>query len=203
MRIVVTLRETKISKIKETRESIDKKLISLLIKNGLTPILIPSELGMPKNYKKLVSFLKLSRPSGLLLSGGEDIKLNSARYCLERKLFKYFFRKNKKIFGICRGLQMISDIFQVGLRRTNLKVRKIYKIKNLDNKKHCFGTCYFKWEIKNCPKNFLITFLSENNTIWGIKHKSKNCEALMLHPEREKTSNLNFQKYIKNFYRKK
>ena len=89
MRIVVTLRETKISKIKETRESIDKKLISLLIKNGLTPILIPSELGTPKNYKKLVSFLKLSRPSGLLLSGGEDIKLNSARYYLERKLFTF------------------------------------------------------------------------------------------------------------------
>ena len=199
MRILISLRNTVIQNLDENRDSIDKRLIKLIMEIGALPILIPNDFGKSKNKKKLNNFIKLVKPNGLLLSGGEDLNKNDDRDNLENILISYFLKKNKPIFGICRGMQIISKNFRSSLKKTKLRVRKKYKIQScFDNKFHQ-AKCYFRWEISKCPQNFDISFYTRNGTIWGIKHKYKKCEGWMLHPERE-FKNSKFKIHLKNFF---
>lgn len=113
MRIAVPLCESK------TQNFINTSYINYLIGAGLTPIFIPQN-----NF--IVDILK--ECDGLLLSGGIDIdpiyygfnNVDSVSVCpirddFERRLIRYFLENDKKIFGICRGFQLIClELFNVG-----------------------------------------------------------------------------------------
>ena len=90
MRILISLRNTVIQNLEENRDSIDKRLIKLIMEIGALPILIPNNFGKSKNKKKLNNFIKLVKPNGLLLSGGEDLSKNDDRDNLENILISYF-----------------------------------------------------------------------------------------------------------------
>ena len=92
-----------------------------------------------EDIQKLLNFLNLNiypflqnkgkisksfkNADGLLLLGGGDLykydkkEENRLRDNIEKKLFKYFFRSNKPIIGICRGFQMIMDIYGVQMKK--------------------------------------------------------------------------------------
>ena len=71
---------------------------------------------------------------GLILAGGGDIskkqknKINVIRDGYEKKLFKYFNKRNKPILGICRGFQLIADLYKIKLSRVRGHVRKSHRL---------------------------------------------------------------------------
>ena len=55
--------------------------------------------------------------SGIVLSGGDDIGKYALRDKSEILLIKYSLKKKIPIFGICRGMQIISKYFKINLKK--------------------------------------------------------------------------------------
>ena len=87
-KIIVTQRLSYNNKTKEKRDSIDIKLIELLLKSNIYPIPIPNSLNS-LDHKHLIKFLKTINPNGLLLTGGENFGVNKSRDNLRKKLVRY------------------------------------------------------------------------------------------------------------------
>ena len=160
--------------------------------------------------KNNVDFEVLKKTSGLILAGGGDLyrykknKVNKIRDNYERKLFKYFYKKNKPILAICRGFQLIVDIYGIKLKKINNHVKKFHtlkigKSKFIKNKKLKVNS-YHNYCIKSLPKNFIKVSNTKDGSIEIAEHKTKKILCLMFHPERKMKSKKDIIKSIKNFF---
>ncbi len=153
----------------------------------------------------------------LLLTGGEDITpdlygeeilpelgtVDTERDLFEIKLIKAFLNKNKSIFGICRGLQILNVFFEGSLyqdysyfnENSYIHTHNSYKeiihsidfkgdfLKNIFNSNELNVNSHHHQFIKNLGKNLEITAISKDGIIEGIKHKDYNVFAVQWHPE--------------------
>ena len=157
-----------------------------------------------------VDFKILKKSSGLILAGGGDLykykknKVNKIRDNYEKKLFKYYYKKNKPILAICRGFQLIVDIYGIKLERINNHVRKFHSLKINRSKyikdKSLKVNSYHNYCIRDLPKNFIKISNTKDGSIEIAEHKSKKILCLMFHPERKMKSKKNILKSIKNFF---
>lgn len=123
----------------------------------------------------------------------------------ELKLFQAFSDRNKPIFGICRGLQLINValggtlIQDVPDEVSDLTVHnKVYQKETLFHpvtaKKDSllgqfFGTdfttnSYHHQAIKECGQGLIPTVTTEEGIIEAVEHESKPIFATQWHPER-------------------
>lgn len=200
-KIIVTQRLSYNNKTKEKRDSIDIKLIELLLKSNIYPIPIPNSLNS-LDHKHLIKFLKTINPNGLLLTGGENFGVNKSRDNLEKKLLKYFTKNKKPILGICRGAQMIAKFFGVKTIKVKNHVRVEHKSIFASKDKLFPKTInsFHDYGIKQCPKNFIVTIFSKDRTIEAFKHKKFKWEGWMWHPERDKIISIKSLKRVKNIF---
>jgi len=152
---------------------------------------------------------KVKKADGLILLGGGDIykkkkiKENQIRDKFEKKMFKLFYESNKPILAICRGFQLIMDIYKIKLIKMNGHVRqnhnlKIYNSKFISQKKLKVNS-FHEYCIKKIPKNFTIISKASDNTIEIAEHKNKKILCLMFHPERKMGSKKVLMKSINKF----
>ena len=190
-------------KTRTFKDALDKELVNFLIKIGYIVMPIPNIKLENKQINDLLSFyLKDLKIKGFIFSGGEDINKNKERYNIEKKIY-YFSLKNKiPLFGICRGLQMIAHLNNINLLKVSNHVAKRHFLtSHQKNSKRRKVNSYHNWKIKNCPKNFSITHISDDNIIEGIKHNELPIQAFMWHPEREKKYNNEDIKTFINFFK--
>ena len=146
---------------------------------------------------------------GLILCGGGDIYtikknlLNKLRENKEKRLIKLFLLKKKKIFSVCRGFQLISEIYGSRLIKISNHVNKkndiyIYKNKYLNAKK-INVTCYHNYAIKNLSDKFSIIGKTMDNNIEIAIHQKAGILGLMFHPERKNSSDKIIKKMLKDF----
>jgi len=160
--------------------------------------------------KKKIDFKNLENSDGLILAGGGDLykykkkKVNKIRDNYEKKLFKYYFRKNKPILAICRGFQLIADIYGIKLEKIKNHVRKFHLLEinnsRFINDKKIKVNSYHNYTIKKLPKNFIKISDTRDGSIEIAEHKSKKILCLMFHPERKMKSSKNILTSIKNFF---
>ena len=160
--------------------------------------------------KNNVDFKYLKKSSGLILAGGGDLykykkdKVNKIRDDYEKKLFRYYYKKNKPILAICRGFQLIVDMYGIKLKKTNNHVRKFHTLKvdksKFINKKTLKVNSYHNYLIRNLPKNFINVSTTKDGSIEIAEHVSKKILCLMFHPERKMKSKKQILKSIKNFF---
>ncbi len=152
---------------------------------------------------------RIKKFDGLILCGGGDIfaikknLLNKLRDNEEKKLIKLFLLKKKKILSICRGFQLISQIYGSKLIKISNHVNKksnvyIYKNKYLDVKK-INVTCYHNYGIKNLSKEFSIMGKTKDNNIELAIHQKNKILGTMFHPERKNVSDKIIKKMLKDF----
>lgn len=199
-KIIVSQRLSFNYKTKEKRDSVDIKLINLLLKANFFPVPIPNLFSSLEN-KSLAEFIEKINAKGLILTGGENLGKYKIRDELEIKLLKYFTKQKKPILGICRGAQMIAKFFGSKIKKVNNHVRVKHKtiIVSKDNLFPKKVNSYHDYGIDKCPSNFITTVLAKDNSIEAFKHKKFRWEGWMWHPERDKTfskSSLNRIKYI-------
>jgi len=153
----------------------------------------------------------------LLLAGGEDIMpdlygeemmhelgtVDTERDLFEIKLIKAFLNKNKSIFGICRGLQILNVFFEGSLYQDYSYFNKNSRIHTQNDYKKIVHSVDFKGDFfknifktekldvnshhhqfeKKLGKNLEVTAISKDGVIEGIKHKDFNVFAVQWHPE--------------------
>ena len=160
-----------------------------------------SKFKITKNIKKA---------DGLILLGGGDIykykkiKENKLRDEIEKKLFKTFFNSNKPILTICRGFQLMSDLYNIKLFKIKGHVRTDHslKIKNSRyiNTKKLIVNSYHNYCVRKIPKNFIEVARLNDGTIEIAEHKYKKILCLMFHPERKMKSKSLILKSLKSFF---
>ena len=203
MKTLVVSTKISIDKHKKINFHIDQDLSNFL--NRLKVKIIPVVL---KNNKLDLNAVKYA--DGLIIAGGGDIskkqknKVNQIRDSYEKKLFKYYYKKNKPILAICRGFQLIVDIYGIKLEKINNHVRKFHSLKIGKSKfikdKTLRVNSYHNYCIKDLPKSFIKVSNTKDGSIEIAEHKSKKILCLMFHPERKMKSKKNILKSIKNFF---
>lgn len=200
MFIAVSQRITKLKKINEYRDSLDQRLIKILIDINLKPILIPNVFYSKK--KLLNNILNKIKIKGLILTGGENIGKYKNRDQTELNLLNWAVKNSLPILGICRGMQLIAKFNKVKLRRVKNHVKKNHLIIN-KSKKFKFDkivNSYHEYKLIKCPKNFEISALATDNSIEGIESEKYKTLAIMWHPERNKKISKNDIYNIKKLF---
>lgn len=135
------------------------------------------------------------------MNGSEepDDFLDSKQY----EIIDYFVKNDKKIFGICRGLQFLNVYFGGSLIQDIIN-KKNHEPKDRENKidnrhlvfakedsflKDIYGKEFYinSWHhqaIKDVAKDFRVILEAEDGIIEAIEHKSKKIIAMQFHPER-------------------
>ncbi len=75
----------------ETRDSVDQKLLQWIMAAGFLPVTVPNILSLEEDSQEptLVNWLVAIQPTGLVLSGGNDIGEYSERDATERFLLNW------------------------------------------------------------------------------------------------------------------
>jgi len=193
--------------------SIDRyKKINFLIDEDLSKFINVLNLELiPISFKKKQINLKhMNTSNGLILAGGGDIykynkiSINKIRDEYEKRLFKYFLKKNKPILLICRGFQLIADLYGTKLQKIKNHVKKFHLLNVIDSKyikkSKIKVNSFHNFSIKTLPKDFKIISITKDDSIEIAEHKSKKILCLMFHPERKMPSQKILLKSIKNFF---
>lgn len=203
MKTIVLSSNISIDKYQKLNFHLDQDLCNFLKK--LNFCIIP--IAFKKNN---IDFKDLEKSNGLILAGGGDLykykknKINKIRENYEKKLFRYYYRKNKPILAICRGFQLIADIHGIKLKKINNHVKKFHLLKinksRFINDKKIIVNSFHNYSIKKLPKNFIKISDTNDGSIEIAEHKSKKILCLMFHPERKMKSSKNILTSIKNFF---
>ena len=107
--IAISQRVHKINEYSELRDEVDNRLFEFTNKLGFLPVPIPNfKKKNNADIKTLLIWLNSIKPSGIILSGGEDIGKFKHRDQIEFKLLKWSVKNSVPIIGICRGMQIIG-----------------------------------------------------------------------------------------------
>jgi gamma-glutamyl-gamma-aminobutyrate hydrolase PuuD len=204
MKTLVLSSKISIDKHKKINFNIDQDLANFLCKLNVKIL--------PINLKKnKIDLSSIKSADGLILAGGGDIskiknnRLNQIRDDYEIKLFNYFYKNNKPILGICRGFQLIADLYKIKLFKVDNHVRKIHRlyIKKNNYILHNVLTVnsFHKYSIKNLPNEFINVASTNDGSIEIATHNSKKILCLMFHPERIMKSKNLILNSIKNFFK--
>ena len=184
---LVTMRVDHLQKIGETRECLDQRLLSFLLRCDLIPICCPSSISIASHLLHYLS------PSILVLSGGNDIGSCPERDCLESYLYDFFSKRSLPILGICRGCQFIYTYNGGSLHTVSNYVKRsvlIYphsqsSVENTLFHRHSYFTQAIP--LASMPNNLIPTSLTEGDLVMSLREISKPIYGLMWHPEREPT----------------
>jgi gamma-glutamyl-gamma-aminobutyrate hydrolase PuuD len=165
----------------EYRDSLDIRLVEFLLSVGVGVVPVPNSYG---EESLLNNWLELIQPSIIILSGGNDLGEWRQRDVVELMLIMWAKKNEIPILGICRGMQMISTVFDgeieavdhhVGTRHTIIVDGIVQEVNS-----------YHNFALKNCPIGFNVVAKSPDGRIEAFRHKSHFIEGWMWHPERER-----------------
>lgn len=201
MKVIAISQSLEKSKHNEIRAQLDIRLFNFISKCGFTPVAIPYFL----NYKKksllyLKKWMEKVKPTGVVLSGGQDIGKSKLRDISEFFLISYCKKKKIPALGICRGMQVIGKFHGAKLIKVRNHVNKINKITSRKN--IIYVKCYHNYSLKNCPKEFEIVHKSLDKNIESIISRKYRILGLMWHPERDPKPKLFNINLFKKFFNK-
>ena len=128
--------------------------------------------------------------SRIIISGGLDIKSKKAndilRLKLEKFLIKYALKKKIPLLGICSGMQVICDFYNIKISKLEKHVGKKHKIL-LNNAENIFRNSYHNYGVlkKDIKSNFIILGSAKDSSVGALQVKKNKIFAMMWHPERQ------------------
>jgi gamma-glutamyl-gamma-aminobutyrate hydrolase PuuD len=185
--VAITQRVDHFPERNETRDALDRRLITFLLAAGFIPVPLPNGLykTLPDgrcDTEALDAWLVAVKPQAFVLSGGNDIGQCRERDLIEGWLLDHASQHQMPLLGICRGMQKMGHWTGVELCSVqgHVKTRHLLtgKIAGDVNSYHGFS-------LATCPADFEVLAISEDGEIEAIRHRSLPWEGWMWHPERE------------------
>lgn len=194
--VLVSMRLAPAANYREERDAISHDWLAFLARHDVTPILAPN------NPEISATLLKELKPSHILLTGGDSVKLTatqpgSIRDGVERLLLDYAVANNARVFGTCRGLQFINVYF--GGSVTNdlnaaaageQHVGARHKITLPDvNRTETVNSFHDEGVMRHQVADMLHPFaFSDMGVVEAVRHRERPIVAVQWHPEREGSS---------------
>lgn len=176
----LTMRIEDLSKNDERRDCIDQRWYNFLDACNLRPILIP-------NLEYFVSEKYLNKLSGIILTGGNSLSHLGGnapeREVVEKKLIRYAIGKKLPLIGVCRGMQVLQNYYEVPIEKVDGHVgtrhNLLFKNEQINvNSFHKYGT-------KGTTDCLEILANCSDGVVEAVKHKELPFIGIMWHPERE------------------
>ena len=197
--VIVSQRIDQIANRNETRDSLDQELLIWLIESGYLPVQISNVL-MAENNSLSDYFIELINPSGIVLSGGNDIGEFPERDKTEFFLIDYAVKNKIPLLGICRGFQMLAKWDGGNLIRFDNHISEKHSLISKENDWPDKIICYHKWGLAKETSNFTKSAHTSDGSIEAIKHNKLKIEGWMWHPERNKKYKNIATSRIKNLF---
>ncbi|MBN9542966.1 MAG: gamma-glutamyl-gamma-aminobutyrate hydrolase family protein [Alphaproteobacteria bacterium] len=193
---LVTMRRDYFPDYKEYRDSIDPKLIDFLQLFDIQVVLIPNHFA---NFEAIVNHISCDI---VILSGGGSVNENDTesldRIHIENYLIDHAIRNNKKVFGICRGMQAILKYFKNPMKSIENHVRLRHNLIDQNGQVVTNVNSYHNNGFNNISDREIdVLYRAPDNTIECIKHSKYNIMGVMWHPEREE----NFKEFDINLFK--
>ena len=201
MKTVAVSQRVSVSENGEERDSIDRRLARWLNLNGVLPIQVPnilvkvdSELqgqtrinsNLATDVGLLSRWLDTLQPEGIVLSGGDDLGVDSLRDATEYSLLDWALEKEIPVLGVCRGMQIMGTWAGATLTEVSDHVAVEHNLEWRDGRREGPHTVnsFHRFSLTSCPKGFSVIAISDSGEIEAIRHNSLSWEGWMWHPER-------------------
>ncbi|MBU3679713.1 MAG: gamma-glutamyl-gamma-aminobutyrate hydrolase [Candidatus Kapabacteria bacterium] len=186
--ILVSQRVDAFPDIGEVRDALDQRLSRFLVTAGFLPVPVPNAIGDVLTIRQWIDRVT---PSGIVLSGGNDIGSAPERDATEIELLRYAAEHRLPLLGICRGLQMLVHAHGGLIEQGEGHVRTSHEITEFTNNGTVTRTVnsYHGNVIRSVPARLEVFATSADGTIEGVRHSDLPWEGWMWHPEREGTFN--------------
>jgi gamma-glutamyl-gamma-aminobutyrate hydrolase PuuD len=134
--------------------------------------------------------LSRARPEGVLLTGGGDIGAlggtDPERDSVERCLIDWAREESMPILGVCRGMQVVQNLFGVPMNSVENHVATQHTVSSADgsrvvNSYHAFGA------LESVPELDVVA-RAPDGVIEAVRHKHEPISGIMWHPERGDTT---------------
>lgn len=195
--VLFTQRVEYIESYKERRDAIDQNIVSILLECGYTPIPVPN------NIQALEKILEVVKPNGIFLTGGNSLVKYGGnapeRDEIDSYLIAYSINTKTPLLGICRGMQSILDYYGVPLVNVTNHVAVRHEVKN-NNKKMIVNSYHNQGCVAMNSSELETCFLSNDNVVEMVKHKTLPIVGIMWHPERENPFKEDDIKLIKELF---
>ena len=185
-----------IESYKERRDCLDQKWAELVQECNAIPLILPNNLDAVK------ALLQQVKIDGIILTGGNDLVAYGGtaveRDELEEYLIEYAMKLDCPLLGVCRGMQMIQNYFNVPLYRINGHVAVKHEITMSDqnmmkNSYHGFGT-------KETSSELLVMAVAEDGVIEAVKYCTMRIYGMMWHPERNNPFDQKDVDFMKQYF---
>jgi gamma-glutamyl-gamma-aminobutyrate hydrolase PuuD len=166
-------------------ESTPSNLSSILIEFGYLPVSLSNNFP---TEEMILRALEVVSPKLIVLTGGENIGLNTNRDRTEGYLLDYALANSDvKVLGICRGMQFIAHKFGSTLSKIENHIGVSHPV---FDKSRYLGevNSFHSHQVLNLPAFFEITSTAEDGSIESFKHRVLPWFACMWHPERMEMS---------------
>lgn len=198
--ILINQRLDKFGKHKEVRDNLDPRLVELILKINMRPLIIPNNI----QYLKKIFLSNKYNIRGIILSPGGNPKIKNVRSKIEEMLIIYAKKNKIPLLGICRGAQKINLFFKGKISKIKNHVKKEHNIYgNITDQKIIKVNSYHDYGISciNLSKDFDIYAKSNDGFVESFKHKTKKILGIMWHPERYKKMKNFDKKILLEFFR--
>ncbi len=178
--VLITQRVVTDMKTGERRDALDQQWAAFLSQAGYVGI------AMPNNPQLVDVFIRNLKPTGILLTGGNDLVAYGGdapeRDAVETNLLEHAIQHHVPLLGVCRGMQIIQHHFGVPLKHVDGHVQKKQTVDFCGkaiavNSYHNFGTA-------DSNDRISVDGRSSDGIVKAITVEGYPIRGIMWHPER-------------------
>jgi N5-(cytidine 5'-diphosphoramidyl)-L-glutamine hydrolase len=178
--VAITQRVSVIPAYGERRDCLDQEWTKFLAACGLLPVLLPNV------TETALAVCDRAGIVGIVLTGGNDLAALGGdapeRDAVENALLDLAERRRLPVLGVCRGMQVIQQRFDIPLRRVEGHVvqRQVIRIDGEPkevNSFHHFGAFDSRPPLD-------VWAVAADGVVKAVRHSAQPMTGIMWHPER-------------------
>jgi N5-(cytidine 5'-diphosphoramidyl)-L-glutamine hydrolase len=178
--VAVTQRVWVVPGYGERRDCLDQAWTKFLAACGLLPVPIPNVTDVA------LALCEGAGIGGLVLTGGNDLAALGGdapeRDAVENALLDWVQQRGLPVLGVCRGMQVVQQRFDIPLRRVEGHVAPCQAIRIDGERKEV--NSYHRFAAFDSRPPLEVWAVADDGVVKAIRHSAEPIIGIMWHPER-------------------